>query len=309
MIIGAARLAENGDIIGGKAGDQTGHEVERYKWTDRPGDGWVILRAKDPAKREKLAKAMEAACDNENIGYGQDHNQTLYREAEKVDFDIEKVNVPCWTDCCRLERVTARSAGIKVDDCYTATQVKTWEKTGEFEVLTGEKYAHTDKYLLRGDVGCMPPGQQGHTWTALEDGALANITDAVMYEVTGNAIWIRSTPNADAENKLGTVKKGERITATTITNDGWVQCEYKGKWGYASLKYLKPVEVDKPVFMMATEATRVRQEPNLTAHTVAYVKKYELVKLTGESVKTLLRTWYKCEYNGKTGWISDRYLK
>lgn len=308
MIIGAARLAENGDIIGGKAGDQTGHEVEKYEWSDSP-DGWVILRAKDPAKREKLAVAMEQACANDNIGYGQDHNQTLFREAEKVDFDISKVDVPCWTDCCRLERVTAWSAGIKVDDCYTATQVNTWKRTGEFDVLTGAKYAHTDKYLLRGDVGCMPPGKKGHTWTALENGSLAEVTDGVTYEVNTRAIWFRSTPTADAENKIGTLKRGERVVATTITENGWVHCEHDGKWGYASLKYLKPVEIEKPVFMITTENTRIRREPSLTAETIEWLGKGEYVKLTGEKKVTALRTWYHCEHDGHTGWISDRYLK
>ena len=75
VIIGSARIDENGRAHGGKAGDQTGKEVSTQNWY-KHSKGWVVLRAKDPKKAAKIAQAMRAACANDNIGYDQYQNQT-----------------------------------------------------------------------------------------------------------------------------------------------------------------------------------------------------------------------------------------
>ena len=61
VLIGSARIDENGRAHGGKAGDQTGKEVSTQSWY-KHAKGWVVLRAKDPKKAEKIAQAMRAAC-------------------------------------------------------------------------------------------------------------------------------------------------------------------------------------------------------------------------------------------------------
>ena len=61
--IGSARIDENGNAKGGKAGDQTGKEVSTQSWY-RHGKGWRVFRAKDPAVAEKIAQDMQWACDN-----------------------------------------------------------------------------------------------------------------------------------------------------------------------------------------------------------------------------------------------------
>ena len=58
--IGSARLNESGKTTGGKAGDQTAREVSTQAWYMHI-KGWIVLRAKDPAVREKIAYAMAAA--------------------------------------------------------------------------------------------------------------------------------------------------------------------------------------------------------------------------------------------------------
>ena len=66
--VGSARSNENGGVNGGKAGDQTGREVSTQLWYLH-SKGWIVIRAKAPAVREAIAKNMEAACQNDNIGY------------------------------------------------------------------------------------------------------------------------------------------------------------------------------------------------------------------------------------------------
>lgn len=48
VIVGSARLNENGKITGGIPGDQTGREVGTQAWYMHT-KGWIVLRAKTPA--------------------------------------------------------------------------------------------------------------------------------------------------------------------------------------------------------------------------------------------------------------------
>ena len=75
--VGSARIDENGKLIGGQAGDQTGQEVAVEAWY-RHDKGWVVIRAKDAAVRERIAQCMEAACANNSIGYDQSTSWDLY---------------------------------------------------------------------------------------------------------------------------------------------------------------------------------------------------------------------------------------
>jgi hypothetical protein len=68
--IGSARIDEHGQAHGGTAGDQTGKEVSTQSWYAHT-KGWVLLRAKSAEAREKIARCMQAACDNKHVGYDQ----------------------------------------------------------------------------------------------------------------------------------------------------------------------------------------------------------------------------------------------
>ena len=115
VIIGSARIDENGKAHGGRAGDQTGREVSTQNWY-KHSKGWVVLRAKDPKKAAKIAQAMRAACDNQNIGYDQYQNQTLWNAVKDKGYDPAKAAVKCETDCARLVRVCCAYAGIMAKD-------------------------------------------------------------------------------------------------------------------------------------------------------------------------------------------------
>lgn len=168
--VGSARHDENDKVKGGKAGDQTGIEVSTQNWY-KHSKGWVVIRPKDAKVREMIAQDMEYACENPNIGYDQSQNSTLYNEAKKYGFDCSKVTTPCETDCSRLVRVCLAYAGINVPTFYTGDEVETLQKTGQFEILTSDKYCTSSDYLLRGDILCTKT--TGHTVIVLTDGAKA----------------------------------------------------------------------------------------------------------------------------------------
>ena len=73
---GSARSNEHGGITGG---NQVIRRVE-LRSACRHGishsKGWIVIRAKDPTAREKIATNMEAGCRNNHIGYCQTHRTT-----------------------------------------------------------------------------------------------------------------------------------------------------------------------------------------------------------------------------------------
>ena len=175
--IGSARLDERGKISGGSAGDQKqsktpdySGEVSMQDWY-KHSKGWVLIRAKDATAREKIARNMEYACNNKNIGYDQSQNRTLYNIVKDLGFDCSKVTKKCETDCAQLVRVCVRYAGINCEDFYTANEKDKLKATGKFDIYTDSKYTTSSDYLLRGDI--LVTKTMGHTVVVLSNGSKA----------------------------------------------------------------------------------------------------------------------------------------
>ena len=167
VIIGSARIDENGNATGGKAGDNNGKEVSRQNWYLH-SKGWVVIRPKSDVVAGKIADDMNYAIDNPCIGYDQSQNRTLYEVVKKYGYDCRKVRVDVETDCAQLVRVCVLYAGIQCDDFYTANEISTLSRTGAFNVLWDEKYCKSDRLLKRGDILVTPV--KGHTAVVLSDG-------------------------------------------------------------------------------------------------------------------------------------------
>ena len=167
VLIGSARIDERGKASGGQAGDQTGKEVSTQDWY-KHSKGWVVLRPKDSTKAQKIAKGMQSACDNPNIGYDQTNNQSLWNLVKDKGYDPAKADKPCETDCARLVRVCCAYAGIMADDFYTATEATVLMRTGEFIKLTDSKYTDAPDYLGAGDI--LVTRSKGHTAVVLSNG-------------------------------------------------------------------------------------------------------------------------------------------
>ena len=213
--IGSARIDENGKAHGGKAGDQTGKEVSVQNWYLH-SKGWRVFRCKDPAKAEKMAAGMQAACDNPNIGYDQWQRHTLYKAAKAVGWAIAKVKTKVETDCSALIRMLLAMVGIDVpEDFRTGNMPGYLSKTGQFVELTGDKYQRQSAYLRRGDI--LVTKTSGHTAMVLSDGSKAekNVPPVAkepakagkQVKVTGGLVNVRSAPGTSARI-LGVVAKG-----------------------------------------------------------------------------------------------------
>ena len=186
VIIGSARIDENGHASGGQAGDQNGKEVSTQKYYPHE-KGWNVLRAKEPQVREAIAQNMTWACANNNIGYDQGQNQTLYQTAKPVGFNCSLVGTPCETDCARLVRVCVLYAGVMVSDFYTGNEKEALLATDAFDLVN----VKLPEELLRGDI--LVTKTKGHTVVVLTNGANAQPKQPI------------STPT---EYKLGWIKVG-----------------------------------------------------------------------------------------------------
>ena len=111
VTIGSARLDEKGKISGGKAGNQTKKEVSIQDWYPK-AKGWRVIRPNKASVAAAIAKCMQMACNNANIGYDQNQRDSLYSDASKFGFDVSKVTKATETDCSALVRVCCAYAGI-----------------------------------------------------------------------------------------------------------------------------------------------------------------------------------------------------
>ena len=201
--IAHASSDERGKYRGGKAGDQTGKEICIRSWYNRPWN--VIIRFKDPKKRELVAQGMERLAANDNIGYDQDQRNTALAEARKVGYDPAKIKKPCETDCSAAVVIASCYAGIKEsalfsggNSAYTGNLKSKLVKTGEVETFTSSRYVASDSELLRGDI-LLYEGH--HVAVALDNGSNASASSVIPTRIlkkgmTGSDVrWLQESLN------------------------------------------------------------------------------------------------------------------
>lgn len=151
VILAMASHDERFAYSGGAAGDQNGNEVFTRTWYDRPWD--VVIRPKSTEVAEKIARAMEQACANNNIGYDQSQRTTLYFKALEVGWNLSAIMTPCECDCSSLVAVAVNAAGVRVSkDLWTGNMKAALMATGQFYTFSSTEYTKRTDLLMRGDI-------------------------------------------------------------------------------------------------------------------------------------------------------------
>lgn len=243
--IGHASISEKGTITG-QAGDQNGKEVFIRNWY-KHSKGWVTLIPTDPAMLEHIAVAMERACENDNIGYDQTENRTLWNDVRDKGYDPAKTTKKVETDCAELAALCSQFAlaqtgkGVVVADSYTANLADNLVKTGYFRKLTDDKYTNRDDYLLRGMI--QVTRTKGHAWVILSNGDKASlkefydepeasapaspeVPDYKTFTVASGTWNVRTGPSTKYAS-VGRVKGGTKIEG--VDTDGWIPVLYNGQ--------------------------------------------------------------------------------
>lgn len=176
IIIGSARIDENGNAKNGKLGDNNGKEVSTQDFYVH-SKGWYILRAKDKKHRKALADAMKKACDNNNIGY--DQNKRLYIIRDGINS-----KKPTACDCSSLVRACIISAtGKDVGNFTTYNEVKILKNSKLFE----DKKEYTSKTKLElGDI--LVTKVKGHTVIVTASGTSKKASDTDIDKIANDVI-------------------------------------------------------------------------------------------------------------------------
>lgn len=156
IMIGSARIDENGHISGGKAGDQTGKEISTQPFYIHK-KGWYVLRPKSQDVAKSMGNAMLEACANNNIGYDQTNRYGIINML-KIYKTIKAIKEKTEADCSSTIRACCIQAGFDPGDFNTQNEVSVLSKTGKFE----EKKTYTSGMKLYfGDV--LVTKTKGHT--------------------------------------------------------------------------------------------------------------------------------------------------
>lgn len=332
VLIGHSSIDENGKAYNGQAGDQTKKEVCTRSWYNKSWD--VVIRAKDATMAEKMAIACEQACANDKIGYDQYQRNTLYTQAQKVNFDLSKITTACECDCSSLMCICAIAAGVPAGALYISGNMRTtrnmrsaFKNTGKFEILTDSKYLTSDAYLKRGDIIV---NEGSHTIMVLSNGSKAGSTGVITPAVpstenkqycgkgigTATALSTMNvrTGGSTSYKVISTISKGTQVEVLDITATKWYKIVWPGaSCGYAYVsnangKYFtykaNPVNTNDLPYMVRITASslNVRAGAGTTFKVNTVVHKNEAYTIVEEK-----NGWGKLKSGA--GWISLKYTK
>lgn len=180
IIIGSARIDENGKATGGKAGDQKQKTIPDYKGEVSQqnfydvGKWGYVLRAKTIQAAKQIALSMIRACNNPNVGYNQN------KRLEIIKYGTDSLT-PTSCDCSSLVRQCVREAGIEVGNFTTANEANVLVGTGQFD-----KIAYTKNITLYlGDI--LVTKVKGHTVVVTSGNTRPNTTQIAQPTVKLNS--------------------------------------------------------------------------------------------------------------------------
>ena len=205
--IGHASISEQGSINGVK-GDSTKKEVCTRDWYKKPWDYMAIHP--DANVREKHAAAVEAACDNDNIGYGQGDRNTAYKEAKAVGYDIAKITNKCNCDCSALQNLAAVASGAKGvsygSNGWTTSTMKSALKAAGYKIIEDATILGSSAYCVR---GAMYVKAGSHTICGLDNGA--------SYKKTLECAGVTTTGNTKTETTTVKMESTSTVKEKTCT--------------------------------------------------------------------------------------------
>ena len=209
LIVGSARIDENGNLKNGKAGDQTGKEVSTQNYYTHKKD-WYVLRAKSVAHANALATAMKQACDNNKIGYDQNERNGVITQLKKYG-SLDKIATATECDCSSLVRTCIiQATGKDVGNITTANEASVLEASGLFEA---KKSVTGEGMLYNGDI--LVTKTKGHT----------------VIVVSGRARSTATTSNTSTATK-SYLSKGDKGNGVKTMQTMLIACGYScGSYG------------------------------------------------------------------------------
>lgn len=334
VMVGSARGDENNGAHGGQAGDQTSYELSTQEWYNHPKK-WRVFRPRNIEAAEKIAWNMQAACDNNCIGYDQYQRDTLYEAAEKVGFNCSKVTTNCETDCSALVRVCCAYAGINLPTFNTETEPSILLNSGAFIELTGKSYTDSSNYLRRGDI--LDTATKGHTVVVLSNGSKVFDTNLLGVGTLrkgskGEAVkQLQNALNLVIETNLNIDGDFGSATEAAVRNfQKKFNLEDDGVYGPISNKVLleqveklkiepepqpEPTPVPEPEptekILLTTGNVNIRTGDNADYSIIESVTtNTKLIPILDKNEKSIIsaNNWYAVKTANQIGWVSGKFI-
>lgn len=323
VIIGSARSSYGNTTRGDQHG---GDEVSTQSWY-KHSKGWRCFRAKDPAKRAKLAYAMKAACEEKKglIGYSQGDRLALYNQLKNKGFDPANVTEPTNCDCSSLVRVCCYYAGIKPSNFITSNEPSALLATGEFVEMKDSKYTTKSDYLCAGDI--LVTASKGHTVIVITSGVKCDaqvIETSIVYHLGDREL--ENGCDGDDVKELQRLLIGYGYSCGDYGIDGeFGDCTEEavirfqrdhnlaadGIAGKDTIKALLTKDMTEDADTGTSVKIRggncyVRSKPNTNGSKLGTAHKGTSYIYGGQ---TSVDGWLMILYNGKEGWVSGKYAE
>ena len=128
-------------------------------------------------------------------------------------------------------------------------------------------------------------------------------TNGVMYQVTPNEGLNVRNGRGTNHKVLTTMPKGTKVSVTEISG-GWGKVTYNSKTGYCSMQYLKQINTSNTSYTHKTTANvKLRSTRSSSSKIILTIPKGKSI-----TVSDIKSGWGKTTYNGKTGYVSTKYL-
>lgn len=216
--IGHAAIDENGNITGGKSGDQNGREVKISNYYS-PAGGWdYTIRAKRRTIAFDMATVCRILCSDGKVGYDQCNRNSLHKELQDIGYDIKRLSEikMCETDCSAFMVACAIAAGAKSMEYTgnaptTRTMRDAFLYSGDFMILDGNENP------LIGDIRV----KEGVHTVMIVNGA----------PIYNSPIFLRGRNYTTIYNMIVREKpslKGRRLAATELTENARLHATSSG---------------------------------------------------------------------------------
>lgn len=293
-----ARLNENGQIMYGLPGDQTGAEVVKQDFYE---SAWhTVYRPKETAVAKHMVKGAEQIAKNDAFGYGQDDRYTGYDEARKLNFQFDKVTTPCAFDCSSMIMTLIQSAGINIQkNLYTWNMDAPMLATGQFE-----KIPYTKGMTLKsGDILL----KTGHV-VIVAEGSESTYQEWVGECFGIDFLTVRTEPNDHSEKaEWSTLGTGNLFGV--VGEDGeWCRIRIADRYyGWIPRRFIlrkTPYTTGK-----VTSPVNVRINAGANFRSIGILKAGDVVQICDTKPAANGAEWYFIQFGSGWGFSSAKYIK
>ncbi|MFV5318749.1 SH3 domain-containing protein [Priestia megaterium] len=131
--------------------------------------------------------------------------------------------------------------------------------------------------------------------------------ESITYTVTASTLNVRSGAGTNYAS-IGSVTKGQKLSVVN-KNGSWYKINYNGRTGYVSSDYVQSSGTTTPpaesiTYTVTASTLNVRSGAGTNYASIGSVTKGQKLSVVSKS-----GSWYKINYNGRTGYVSSDYVQ